>query len=143
MMRNSKNVWEVRTFENGVDLFDTITMAISFYEGMYNIQLAIQKSTTDSYWKYRCMKDAISSFIQKMDNDSFVGNEEMSFHTFRYELSAISKVEGNGRDEEKDSSNNPLFSHVGMTSSCSHHIGIACMMLSHLHCDIIAITCES
>ena len=97
--------------ENGVDLFDTITMAISFYEGMYNIQLAIQKSTTNSYWKYRCMKDAISSFIQKLDNDSFVGNEEMSFHTFRYEVAAIAKVEGNGRDEEKDSSNNPLFSH--------------------------------
>ena len=32
---------------------------------------------------------------------------------------------------------------VRMTSSCSHCIGITCMMSSHLHRDIIVITCKS
>ena len=32
---------------------------------------------------------------------------------------------------------------IGMTSSCSHHIHITCVMLSCLHHDIIAIVHES
>ena len=44
-----KECMESYDIQNGADSFDIIVNAIAFYEGRYNIQLVIQKSTPDSY----------------------------------------------------------------------------------------------
>ena len=96
---------------NGVESFETIALAIVFYESSYNMHLAVMKSSTNHHQQYSCKQYSGFNFhvsFGQHHGSGLLHQKNAISYTVVLLWKWMIKVEGNGRREESDNSNSPI-----------------------------------
>ena len=86
---------------NGVESFETIAMAIAFYESSYNLSLTVMKSSANHYRQYSCKQHSGCNFHVSFDQHHGSGLLHQKKCNFLHSGSTMEVVAKGGRKWKK------------------------------------------